>query len=68
MKDKILKEVKSMITTILAVMLVDGQDILIRIMNGDWTKPALLTFGLLIVRSLVKVLMIQIWPNLKEEK
>lgn len=63
-KELLIAEAKSLLTTLLAIMLIDGAGVISQIANGDYSKAAWATLGFLAVRSLVKVIIKRLWPNL----
>ena len=57
-------ETKSALTTLMALVLLDGAEILLRIYNGDYSQAVLVALGWIVVRAAVKTIMKLLWPNL----
>lgn len=63
-RNYILDEVRSIATTALSFLVIDGAAELLNIYNGDWSKTSLFAFLLILARSLVKAVLKEMFPKL----
>ena len=63
MKEKLIYELKSFVTTFLSVFAVEAFIQLTQIYNGDWTMAVLHALGLAAARSLVKAILQMVYPS-----
>ena len=63
-KNIIITELKSFLTTFMAVFIIEGGATLLAIYNGIWTEAVLTALGIAIARSAVKSILILLFPQL----
>lgn len=63
-KDRIIHEVGFWLTLAIGFMASDGADVLISLYKGDYSDGVLSAFRMLIITSLVKAVLVVIFPQL----
>jgi len=64
MKNKIINELRSFFTTFIAVFVVEAGAILLQIYDGVWTQVVFVSLGMAVARSVVKSILILLFPQL----
>lgn len=67
-KQWFIDELKSLLTTTLAFVAVDGVGVLTEIYQGKIDREVLLLLGLLVARSLIKALLTLLFPTVFKKK
>lgn len=62
------KYFQSWLATAIGFLAFDGQDVIISIANGNWGWPVWQTLGFVALRSLIKALIVFIFPQLPINK